>query len=62
MATGSMTKRNLTCDFADILDEWIDGDDPVTDCRMLRSDQIIVTFESGARFGIEVIDLSEPHA
>lgn len=53
-----MTKEELVAILADMFDDWIDGDDPVERCTTLLGVDVVVAFESGAIFRIQVTDMT----
>lgn len=53
-----MTVRNLVIFLADEFHDWIDGDDPVADYEV-AGNSIIVRFESGEVFHIQISEFEE---
>lgn len=53
-----MTKRNLALWLADEFHDWIDGDDPVDEYDVYGN-SVVVKFESGVMFHIEISDYYE---
>lgn len=53
-----MTERWLTIWLADEFHDWIDGDDPVAEYEVSGS-SIIVKFESGATFHVQISKFEE---
>lgn len=52
-----MTHKELILWLADDFHDWIDGDDPVQDYKILDGHRIWVDFESGQSFVITVAEV-----